>query len=63
MAEYHSCGMTYEEHKRVAEARREAERQAHELMVQERISQQLPRALIKEVYNQAERDVRARSRE
>ena len=53
-----SCGMTYDEHRRVAAARREAEKQAHELLVQERINEQLPRAVIAEVYKQAERKVR-----
>jgi len=54
------CGMTYEEHQRVAAARREAEKQAHELLVRERVEEQLPRAVIRRVYNELERRVRER---
>jgi phosphoribosylamine-glycine ligase len=52
------CGLTAEEHKRVAQAREEAKKQAHELMVQERIDEQMPKAIIDEVYEDAERRAR-----
>ena len=44
----------------MAKVRRKANKQAHKLMVQERIEQQLPRAIMKEIYDQAERDVKKR---
>ncbi|MGB8098963.1 MAG: hypothetical protein WCF17_17525, partial [Terracidiphilus sp.] len=57
---YRDCGLTAKEHKRVAKARRRAEKEARKLMVEAREREQLPRALIKEVYDKAERDVKAR---
>jgi hypothetical protein len=52
------CGLTYEEHRRMSTLRAQAEKQAHQLAMQARERQLLPRALIKEVYDKAERDVR-----
>ena len=57
---YQDCGLTAKEHKRVAKARRRAEKEARKLLVEAREREQLPRALIKEVYDQAERQVRHR---
>jgi hypothetical protein len=54
------CGLSAEEHKRVAKAREEAKKQARELMVQSRIDEQLPRAVIDEIYKDAERRARKR---
>jgi hypothetical protein len=51
------CGLSEDEHRRVGEAREQAKKQAHELMVQERIDRQLPEAVIAEVYKEAERRV------
>jgi hypothetical protein len=53
-----SCGLTREEHIEVAKARAIAERQAHELLVQNRIDEQLPKAIIAAVYDDASRRVR-----
>lgn len=53
------CGLTNAEHTRVAKVRdraeKQARKQAHALMVQERIDRQYPKALIGAVYNEAER--------
>jgi len=54
------CGLTKAEHKRLRKLRKQAERRAHQLVVDARERELLPRALIKEVYDQAERDVRRR---
>ncbi len=52
------CGLTKSEHKRMRKLRDQAEKQAHQLAVQTQ-ERELPRALIKEVYDQAERGVRS----
>jgi hypothetical protein len=55
---YKPCGLSNSEHRRMAKLRKRAEKQAHQLMVKARESTVLPRAIIKEVYDQAERDTR-----
>ncbi len=55
---FEPCGLTAAEHRRMAKLRKRAEKQAHQLMVKARESTVLPRAIIKEVYDQAERDAR-----
>lgn len=52
------CGLTREEHIEVAKARAVAEKQAHDLMVQNRIDEQLPRAVLRLIYDDATRRVR-----
>ena len=51
-------GLSKAEHKRMRKLSVQAEKQAHQLAVQARERQLLPRAIIKEVYDQAEQDVR-----
>jgi hypothetical protein len=55
---YKPCGLSNAEHKRMRKLRAQAEKQAHQLAVEARERELLPRALIKEVYDQAEQDVR-----
>lgn len=52
------CGLSKREHRHMERLRAQAERQAHQLVVQARERELLPRALIKEVYDKAEQDVR-----
>jgi hypothetical protein len=56
------CGLTYEEHRRMSKLRKQAEKQAHQLVVQALERELLPRALIKEVYDRAQQDVRRQLR-
>jgi len=53
------CGLSTAEHKRMRKLRARAEDQAHQLVVQARERELLRRALIKEVYDQAERGCEA----
>jgi hypothetical protein len=51
------CGMTLEEHARMAKSRTEAEAQAHALVVAAREQELLPQAIIQELYSGADQDV------
>ena len=53
------CGLSKSEHKRMRKLRSQAEKQVHQLVVQARERELLPRAIIKEVYDEAERGVRS----
>lgn len=49
------CGLTKAEHKRIKKLRAEAEQKAHQLMVEARERELLPKAIIKMAYDEAER--------
>lgn len=55
-----ACGLTREEHKWMAEERRKAEAEAHRLMLEGKVEQLLPKAIIKAIYDEAEEAVRRR---
>jgi hypothetical protein len=54
---YHRCGLTVGEHKKIAKARKRADKQAHEVVVQSRMSEVYPKAIIKATYDEADRRV------
>jgi hypothetical protein len=56
------CGLTVGEHKRIARARVQAENVARERMLQAKERDQLPLAMIKEVYDDSEWEVRRTAR-
>lgn len=49
-----ACGLTWDEHRWMAEERKKAEAEAHQLIVEGRAQQLLPRAIIKAIYDEAE---------
>ena len=52
---YRSCGLSAKDHRWMRKVRQVADRTAKQELVRERTAQALPRALIKEVYDDAER--------
>jgi hypothetical protein len=55
---YKFCGLSDQDHARLLEARGRAKQQAHAMMMQHRIDQALPEAIIKEIYDEAARAVK-----
>jgi hypothetical protein len=58
---YRSCGLSAKDHKWMRKVRQVAELNAKQELVRERTTQALPRALIKEVYDDAERRAHGRT--
>ncbi len=56
------CGLTVAEHKRMRGLRAQAEQKAHQLMVEARERDLLPRAIIKMAYDEAERQTKRTDR-
>lgn len=52
------CGLTGSEHSELAKLRKQAEEQARLLVVEARKREILPQAILKAVYDEAERNVR-----
>jgi hypothetical protein len=53
-----ACGLTKAEHKRMRNLRKQAQEEAHKLVMQAKERTLLPEAILKEVYDQTEWDVR-----
>lgn len=56
---YKACGMTRKEHKRMAKLQEKAKAEAHAIAVAAKEQELLPRAIIRELYQNADEDVRA----
>lgn len=52
------CGMTWEEHREMRDLRKEAERRAHQLVMEAKKRDLLPQAILKAIYDETERDIR-----
>ncbi len=59
---YKACGLTKGEHRRMSKLRKQAEEKAHQLMVEARERDLLPRAIIKMAYDEAERQTKRTDR-